>query len=154
MSSKTFGNGTKNYPTYHWLVDKTKTMCESYLTKTYLRPLPDGGQATWGSRLGLGPRPASHLSQPAGQGTIRPLLPATGNPRGKCQEVEQTSRVLCSRDLGAAASCLRGVEKVAPRSPATEFRGPLPGTPVREPALPRQPAGAKGGPRLAIPGRG
>jgi hypothetical protein len=37
VGSKAFGDGTKNYPTYHYLVDKTMNMCESYLTKTYLK---------------------------------------------------------------------------------------------------------------------
>ena len=37
MSSVAFGDGTKIVPTCHCLVDKTTTMCESYLTKTYLK---------------------------------------------------------------------------------------------------------------------
>ena len=35
----------------------------------HMRPLPDGGQATCLSRLGLGLGLASQLSQPAGQAT-------------------------------------------------------------------------------------
>ena len=36
MSTKAFGDGIKNYPTCHCLVEETMTMCESSLTTTYL----------------------------------------------------------------------------------------------------------------------
>ena len=49
-------------------------------------------------------------------------------------------------------TCRRDSKKEVRRSPATKFRGPLPGTPVTEPAVPRRLAGGKGGPRLATTG--